>query len=1019
MPGEFVSDASAGVRENVAVPRLGSGIPLQARTDEMRRLRSAFERAERGVPTTVLLAGDAGVGKSRLIQELGRHAEAHDGIVLTGHCLQAGDVTLPYLPFVEAFGELGAEHRTLLDARPSLAGLLGLDQRSPDAIGVAGKAQQQVPSEPERYLPLPSRPRPAGDDGQLRLFDAVLGLLTDLEARRCVVLVLEDLHWADESSRHLLRFLLTRLRAQRLLVVASYRSDDLHRRHPLRPMLAELARAESVQRIEVGPLDLADTKALVTALAEEPLADSAVARVARRSEGNPFFVEELLASCLDCAEDDPRRNGGVEGELPPALADVLLARVEARSEHARQVLRIASVGGRSVRHSRLQAVVAESVTASELDEALREAVRHHLLLVDGEVYSFRHALLREAIYDDLLPGERVRIHARYADRIAAESGDGVAAALAHHSRASNALPRAFAASVDAGREAARFGAPAEALRFVEEALELLGAVDPSLLSDDADELDLLRRASVLAQRAGQPERSAAYGRTMVAVADARGGDEESARARWRLARALFALEDPSGEALGVIERAWEIVSDRPSGPTRVWVMVVLANRLRREDAARAEAMAGTAVEEARELGMGGPEAEALTTLALIRDADGDAESASRYATEAVEGARRVDAWNAELRARHFLGMRHYELGRLRDAVDVTEEALARAEATGMTWSTYGLELRILRIIARFACGDWEGAEVAAGRPEDTVSDTVRLRVSSAHLHLLVAQGRFDEAGSVHERLRPEWQRDTQLALFAGCCGIELAAWSGQPEVACRRADELIRWMDEYGRFLPLAMIRICALALHAHAEALGSAAERDPGEADRLLARVEWVADSGTGRTGEPGPEALAWLAMARAEHGRVLGTPDPAAWCAAIEAFGYGDVYRQAVARLRHAEALLATGVRSRAAEVLGDVLPVARSIGAVPLAQAATGLARRARLAVDGAPDPVRDVLTARELAVLELVAAGGTNRDIGAKLYISEKTVSVHLSRLMSKLGVTRRAEAVAAAFERGLL
>ncbi|HKN95997.1 MAG TPA: AAA family ATPase, partial [Pseudonocardiaceae bacterium] len=386
------------------VPRLGSGIPLVARVAEMDRLRASLARAEVGVAGAVLVSGDAGIGKSRLVEELGRTATSRGGIVLTGRCLDVGETGLPYLPFVEILVYLNRQDPAAVRRWPALARLL---------------PESNMPARPE---PATTTTRPGGsnaaperDLGQLQLFDALFTMLADLSSDRCVVLIVEDLHWADPSTRDLLSFLVSRLRNQRLLVVGSYRGDDLHRRHPLRPLLAELVRLPAVERIDLEPFDEADSRRFVAALAEEPVPDDVIRQIAERSEGNAFFAEELMAAHADC-----------DG-VPTALADVLLARIERLSPKTQNVVRLASVAGRRVRHSVLQAVT--DLSPVDLDDALREAVQHHVLLVDdrGDRYAFRHALLREAVYADLLPGERARMHSAYAKYIATtESRRGMA-----------------------------------------------------------------------------------------------------------------------------------------------------------------------------------------------------------------------------------------------------------------------------------------------------------------------------------------------------------------------------------------------------------------------------------------------------------------------------------------------------------------------------------------------------------------------------------------------------------------
>ncbi|MGH3437683.1 MAG: helix-turn-helix transcriptional regulator [Sciscionella sp.] len=981
------------------VPRLGSGIPLQARVAEMDLLRAAQRQAADGTPTAVLLAGDAGVGKSRLVAELVRHAASDGAMTLVGHCLESGEGALPYLPFSEALGQLGAAHAAELESRPALGRLLR---------GLA----LPVEAEFSPVAPVPRATRSGGDRdaGQLQLFDAVLGLLTDLAQRQTVLLVVEDLHWADESSRNLLHFLVARLRAQRLLILATYRTDDLHRRHPLRPLLTELVRSQVVERVDLGPLAVADTRAFVAALADEPLSEAVAEQVVARSEGNPFFVEELLATCVDCGE-----------EMPAALADVLLARMERLSATAQEVVRLASVHGRRIRHTALQAVA--EMGGPELDAAVREAVQLHVLVVDGDMYSFRHALLREAVYGDLLPGERVRLHARYAAALACDSGPGVAAALAHHSLQSHALPQALAASVAASKEAERQAAPAEALRHIEQALQLWDAVPAEQRPADVDEVGLLRKASVMCQGSGAPERSISYARGAVAKADGLADAELAAASRWRLAAALLAVEDPDCEAPSVIEHAWQLVADLPASRIRVWVLAVHAELLRKSDVAQARRMAALALTDARTIGIGGAEAEALTTIGLLDDmADRPSEARANFQA-AAQRAAAADSWSPELRAHCMLSLHHLERGQLRPARAACESGVERAMVMGMTWSTYGLELRVLRIVLAYLTGDWDAGETAAEPPGRHVSDTVALRVAAAALHVQVGRGRFAEAAELLRTLRPDWARDSQIAYYAGGCGAEIALWQGDAELAIARIDDLLDWFAKLGESTSPPTIRVAALALSAHADLAGRAPEvglRHRQAADELLAHAEAVAVSGRIRSGSLGPEGRAWLAMARAEHSRVEGgAGSVAAWRAAVKAFGYGEIYRRAVARWRYAAALLAAGDRQVAATELTAAGEVARKLEATPLADAVAGLARRARLSTGTGQASGSDPLTPRERSVLELVARGRTNREAGEELYISEKTVSVHLSRVMAKLGVTRRAEAVATAYERGLL
>ena len=418
------------------------------RRAELERLEQSWAEAAAGRPVTWVVGGDAGVGKSRLVREFVTRATANGATVLIGGCVDLADHGLPFWPFIEAI----RTHIAELD-----------DDERADVLGPGGP-------ELTRMLPeLTGQPvavgSAAGASAQGRLFELLLGLLERLAQHRPLVLVVEDIHWADRSTRDLLAFLARTLRTERIMVIATHRADELYRGHPLRPFLAELYRARVVRLLELRPFtrdEVADQLAAITGTRPDPaLADA----IFERSEGNAFYAEELVAVSHE-------HDGG---ELPLTLRDILLARVEHRSPVAQEVLRLAAVGGRRV-PVRLLAEVSP-LPAADLTVALREAVAHHLLVPAGlDGYAFSHALLREAIYQELLPGERGELHLHYGAALTAHpelAGDSAAvpSQLAYHWSAAHDLPQALAACVLAGRAAeARWGF-AEAQKHYERALE--------------------------------------------------------------------------------------------------------------------------------------------------------------------------------------------------------------------------------------------------------------------------------------------------------------------------------------------------------------------------------------------------------------------------------------------------------------------------------------------------------------------------------------------------------------------
>jgi predicted ATPase len=513
------------------------------RAEELRRLAATLDRAEQDQPQLVLLAGDAGLGKTRLLLEFADRARRRGSRVLVGGCVELGDIGLAYLPVVDAL-------RGLVDD-PEEAELVAEVAATAPGLG--------------RLLPEVARSGPTGaGDGleQLQVFDAVRALLLRRSQRSPVVVVLEDLHWADQASRDLIGFLARTLRSGRVLLLASYRSDELHRRHPLRPLLAELVRLPGVERLELAPFSRAELAEHLEAVAGVPLAADQLVRIFERSEGNPFYAEQLLAAGA----------GEADVGLPSTLTDVLLARVQGLAEPAQQVLGVAAVAGRRVSHRLLAEVAGWS--EAHLKRGLREGIGAGVLVIDSSTgtYAFRHALLQEVVYADLLPSEQVRLHASYA-RLLASEPEGVAAELAHHCLASHDLAGALRASIGAAREAEAVLAPAETLRHLSSALRLWDRVPDPAAVTDTDRVELLLGAAAAANAAGERQRAAGLAEEAAAAADATADPAQAAVAQERLGQYLIAAGRIE-EALRARASAVALVPAQP--PTRLRARVTAA-----------------------------------------------------------------------------------------------------------------------------------------------------------------------------------------------------------------------------------------------------------------------------------------------------------------------------------------------------------------------------------------------------------------------------------------------------------
>lgn len=1026
--------------------RLSIDAPLVGRRAELGVLVEALVEARAGRPGAVLLAGDAGAGKTRVLQALAERAAAEGTTVLSGHCVDFGSAGLPYLAFAEALGSHLSSTGSAVPA--GLGALLGHPDAARPATGDVDAAGDSS----------------AVEVGRMQLFEQVARYLGALAAEAPVLLVLEDLHWADPSSRDLLRYLLGRMRRERVLVVASYRSDDLHRAHPVRGLLGDLARLPHVRRVELAPFDLDGMTAFLAALAAGPVAPATVRRVLARSEGNAYFAEELFA-----AGDRPG--------VPDGLAEVLLDRLERLGPQARHVARLAAVGGRRVGDELLLAV--SGLGRAALDEALREAVHAQVLRAEGERYAFRHALLQEAVYADLLPGERSRWHAAYVAALrpadapggagsGTSDGRGAAAELAHHALAAHDLPTALAASVRAAEDATELLAPREALAHLERAIELFDSVPDAGAVAGLDAVDLHRRAAGYASRCGRVERAVALAREALRRATAAEDPGRVALLHHRLAQHLIAAERVA-DALPHAEQAvaaYEAATGSAEAADRdhAWALAGLARALMLSDRPEARSVAGAAHAAAVRLGTPDVEADTLATLAVVHtDGVVPADVVDARLLQALQRARESDDVLTELRASTNLSHFRYARGDVAGALEVLEAACDRAAATGLRWSPMSVELRVLRRMVRFAAGRW------GDNPDgdaDLAPDVAAARLAAAGLYVQVGRGDAGADAAV-QRLVPARGLDLQVQLGVDGCLAELRRWQGRPDEAAdlarAAADDLVRCHgeDQMG-VIWLAAVEVAALAdVAAEAslrgdDALVAALARRATE--RVAALDRWVVEPtdgpepavplGHGPGERPGPEARAWLARARAEltrfpvvgvagpdgaDGHPAGPDDPvAAWRAALTGFDYGYPYEQARCRLGLAEALLrGSGEGSgrggpawqEAETLLGQAAATAAGLGARPLGAAVAALARRVGVVLPGQEDAVGPTsgvsLTAREQDVLRLVARGWTNRRVGTELFISEKTVSVHLSNVMAKLGAGGRTDAVSRAHRAGLL
>ena len=1004
---------------------------LVGRARERRLLATAVERAVTAMPVTVLVGGEAGIGKSRLLADLVETARDGGWLVLRGSCVRLGDGEgLPFGPIAEALRtvrrDLGAGTLDeLLDTATSeLASLV------PD-LGVTIEGPTVV-----------ARP----DWAQTRVFEGLATLLARLSRRAPVLLTIEDLHWADRSTRDVLAFLARSLGEGRVAVVATFRDDELHRRHPLRPWLAEMDRAADVVRVDLARLSAADVGHQVEGILGEAPTPADLELIVRRSGGNPFFVEELLSAVQRGAGD----------QIPESLRDLLLVRVHALSTDAQDVLGQAAVAGVNVEHDLLLDTGDRDGRA--LSAGLREVVEAQLLVAaDPTGYAFRHALLQEAVYDDLLPGDRRAWHARYAaalrDRPVPDGALGAShlAALAHHASAAHDLPLALWAWVDGARASARVWALAESVDDYARALDLWDAVPADDRPADVTPSDLLYRMSLSLIGIGQLRRALETADEAIRRFPSDGDPLRLASFFERKARALWLCGELT-RALEVLDAAVALTRGRPGTVESARVLASLAGTLVLKDqTARAIATGREAVDAARAVDAPHVEAYALCGLGVALVNRGDCADGLDLLRTSLDMAHRLHLGAIDFhRVYANLSTGLQICGDLEGSLAVALEGVEWAKGHGL-WQLQGAFLEGNAAQTLVELGRWDEARALLDqRSRPIIEGVASLNHALVSAPLLLRSGEVEAARATLARVDEQLEGlgDAQFTGPLSASRIELALVDGRAEEALAAADLALTRMadaEETGaryraEILAQAIDADGRLARIAQGDRDGATVAARRADADGRVAALRAVVAGPLGPSAGFGGETLAHAAMGEASWADLADGPAPAGWFAAADRWrALGRPYPLGVCLARAAEATLAGGgARTTAEDALREARGIARGLGAAPLAAWCDALARMGRLDLDRAIDgedatsgedgdgrdattPARSAfgLTERELDVIRLVVQGFSNRRIGETLFMSESTAGVHVSNIIGKLGVANRVEAAALAVRVGLV
>jgi DNA-binding CsgD family transcriptional regulator/tetratricopeptide (TPR) repeat protein len=931
------------------------------RARELGELERALDAARAGTGATVLVAGEAGIGKTRLAAELASRARDEGFVVLLGRSIDLVGTELPYQPFAEALRPLGKPWRA------------------------AGKAP----------------------GSQLRVFEETLARLTESAASAPVLLVLEDLHWADTSTLDLFVFLAHNLGNRPVLSLATCRADEPASAARMGRLADGVRRSGSAHILELSPLGREELGELLTARAGHPLPAELTDAIAGRSEGNPFFAEELLAT-----------SSVLGGQLPQALRDLLLQRVGRLDHQAQNVLRLAAAAGREVGYPLLR--VTAGLPDGALRDSLRAAVEGGVLVAEPDTgsFRFRHALLAEAIYTTVFPGEREDLHARLAGALARSRA--AAAELVPHWVAAGRSAEALASSVEAARQAETVFGLAEAHAHLERALALWAAVPGAAGLTGLDLPGLCAWTARLASQLGAGPRAVELARRAIELTGAHDSHRAALLHVW-LGEYLYETGHDEA-ALAALERAVELVPAKLASPERAYALGSLAGGLMMASRyAESLPISEQALTLARSLGAQEAEVRALTVLGIDLAHLSRREEGITHVRQALQLAEEIGDYFGLERAYINLTDLLTKLGRLRESAQLGRSGLEMIHRYGI----YSALLAANQVETLLALGDWDEAErLSAAALRGTASSfshwllTIRADVE-------IGRGEFGAARAHLEGASDTLPEDHVLGLHDAHLA-ELALWERRwTDANAAIQDGLAR-----ARRREAAPIRVqmCAKGLRAQAELTALARARQDADAVRnwltraheLITAARRAATEASALT----PNAGAWLAVSEAEYDRARGSARPESWSQAAESWQRLECPPLAAyCRWRQAEALVAAGAsRAEAAVPLQQAHAVTARIGAKPMLRELELLAQRARLdlappqpATSGEKHGLAEILglTAREAEVLDLIARGCTNREIAATLMISVKTASVHVSHILRKLGVPNRLEAAAIA------
>lgn len=951
------------------------------RRGELATFEGAIADARSGLPSVVLVSGDAGIGKTTFVGE----GAARSGVALwCGRSSHIGGDTIPLAPLVDLVRQARRKQPTLFDEVPALREWFA-----------PGATPNELPGTPHGGL-----------------FAAVLELIAHLGhvagPEPAAIVGFEDLHWADTVSWDLFEYLARNLIDEHLVLVGTYRANEVATDPDQRARLVELNRLPAVRRIHLDGLDRDDVAAHVASLLGGEAPSELVDRVAARGGGNPFFTSELVAAHLS-------------GEtIPAVLSDLISADIADLDEPARMVLSAVSTIGREVTHEPLAAVV--GLPEPELEGVLRTVVDKRLLVVDGDAFSFRHPLLGEVVYGDMLPSQRARLHRKVAAMLQQLPADlrlrpDRAGELAFHLDRGGDHVHAFWALL-AAADAAETVAPGAAFMHLERAFELWDTVGESI--GDTSRIDRLWQWAEISTSTVGNERAVQLARVAFEHGPPRlgaaWGHERLGRYLWSTGR----LEESSAE----FARAMELLGDDvDTNAAPVCAGLAQADAMAGRDASAEQWCAKVFSLVPSPDHYPAAWTMARRALGIVRSNQGDPAGAVELCRAAVAAAP-----NAQSRAQSglYLCVTLGDAGEFDAELSFAQDAVADGFRTGLDRG-FGCYFDSLAADALLRLGRWtEIAGVLDRHPVPGTLPVGRLQLARVRATLAALRGDVGEAlehlAVAHELPVDGWHANLREALTADV-QLMVGNWDAASQAAERgwatTGTTSVLWAARFARYTVAAEVE----------RVLDLRARREVSDVDavttRLQRRLSAARTLAAAVPGGPQRDTAAHLADAAATLTRLT-VSDAHAWSDAVACWSdLGDRWHQAAALVREAEAAAAIGALDHAASSLRRSHTIALELGAGPLLADIEAVGARTRISIEppsrieiDEPSAARLGLTPREAEVLALVAAGRTNRQIGDELFVSDKTASVHVSNILRKLGVNTRVDAAAVAQRLGI-